>query len=131
MVIFAHNENRGFPVPGGHSLSQNNPSEISLRGDERTVFLRKGGIPSTVIITLLCGRLFSLQGEERLSTNSKTQRYSLPAQHDIVWKTCGPVTENVNILVDGRKKTQAIVFTNEELPKTFQSFHFILKELGC
>lgn len=42
-----------------------------------------------------------------------------------------PVTENVNILVDGRKKTQAIVFTNEDLPKTFQSFNFILKGLGC
>lgn len=52
-------------MPGGHSSSQSNPSEISLQGDERTgVFLIKGAIPSTVIISLLCERLFSLQGEE-------------------------------------------------------------------
>lgn len=134
MVIFAHNENRGFPGSGGHCSSQSNPSEISLQGDERTgVFLRKGGFPaqSSSLRSMEC----FLVCKERNGSAQTARHGDTRSQHNMTLSgklaEGSPVAENVNALMDGRKKMEIIVFKNEELSKAFQSFNFILKALGC
>lgn len=118
----------------GHSSNQSNPSEISLPGDERTgVFLRQRGIPSTVISSLLQGTVFSLRGEEWLSTNSKTQRYSFSAQHHIIWKTCRKRScyRKCSYFSGWQKKTRSHSVYKWRAAQTFQFFDFILEGLGC
>lgn len=100
---------------------------------EQEFFWEKGRFPARS--SSLCSVEGFLVCKERNGSAKPARHRDTCSQHNMTlsgkFAEGGPVTENVNILVDGRQKMQAIALTNEELPKIFQSFNFILKGLGC